>query len=486
MAWQRLKDCYGSPEAIENVILKKLEDFPKISNKDNLIDFPHLKSLIDYIPALDPNAQILLLLGRDILRVHKVHEQINGSHNTPYPQRTATCSMDSLDDNMFVKTRNDDTPALSIEDKYNDIFVTCGPQEIELSVYLCPVYFSGYNETQLYMNDIFSNMACQGTIDLSSSTVPLLKFVFSINDSSSCGSSFQITDTVGEGIFDIFSNIQFVNISGIIKSKDPTTGVITRSPELKYLYSCGYPLEYLMNNTRLDVAGNNIAITTNNGSFISTLYVRLFFDDNYGRPLLIPPTGIKLNQTVYVEVGATNLTDKFNVLLDRCYASTSPYPTNSTSYDLFVGCQKDSYTFIKQNGDSQVARFYFSAFRFLEQYQQAVSTFYLHCITRLCEVSACPAFKPTCAKRKRSVRAASSSSGTPSLSDPATVTSPGIITNADNGSSKVGSQEIVSTAVGLGITVGFLALLCTIMGGLAYLMHRRLQKSRYLEKNNFH
>ncbi|CAJ0962463.1 unnamed protein product [Ranitomeya imitator] len=63
----------------------------------------------------------------------------------------------------------------------------------------------------------------------------------------------EITDANGEGIFSTFSNIQTVNISGIIKSKDPTVGVITRSPELKYLYSCSYPLEYIMNNTRLDV-----------------------------------------------------------------------------------------------------------------------------------------------------------------------------------------------------------------------------------------
>lgn len=28
---------------------------------------------------------------------------------------------------------------------------------------------------------------------------------------------------------------------------------------------------------------------------------------------------------------------RFNVLLDRCYATTSPFPLNSTYYDLFVG-----------------------------------------------------------------------------------------------------------------------------------------------------
>lgn len=35
MVWQRLEECYGSAEMIENALLKKLEEFPKISNRDN-------------------------------------------------------------------------------------------------------------------------------------------------------------------------------------------------------------------------------------------------------------------------------------------------------------------------------------------------------------------------------------------------------------------------------------------------------------------
>lgn len=35
MLWQRLEDVYGSPEVIENALLKKIEDFPKISVRDN-------------------------------------------------------------------------------------------------------------------------------------------------------------------------------------------------------------------------------------------------------------------------------------------------------------------------------------------------------------------------------------------------------------------------------------------------------------------
>ncbi|XP_039885710.1 uncharacterized protein LOC120732292 [Simochromis diagramma] len=49
--------------------------------------YPHLKAIKGKIPEIDPEADILLLLGRDILRVHKVREQHNGLHNEPYAQR---------------------------------------------------------------------------------------------------------------------------------------------------------------------------------------------------------------------------------------------------------------------------------------------------------------------------------------------------------------------------------------------------------------
>lgn len=44
----------------------------------------HLKPIADKIPPLDLSAEILLLLGRDIIRVHKVR---NGRHNAPYAQQ---------------------------------------------------------------------------------------------------------------------------------------------------------------------------------------------------------------------------------------------------------------------------------------------------------------------------------------------------------------------------------------------------------------
>ncbi|XP_047447617.1 uncharacterized protein LOC125012056 [Mugil cephalus] len=48
---------------------------------------PHLHHIAKHIPDLDPEAEILLLLGRDVLRAHKVRQQVNGPHNAPFAQR---------------------------------------------------------------------------------------------------------------------------------------------------------------------------------------------------------------------------------------------------------------------------------------------------------------------------------------------------------------------------------------------------------------
>lgn len=47
----------------------------------------HLNKIASEIPPLDPNAEILLLIGRDLLRVHKVRKQINGLNNEPFAQK---------------------------------------------------------------------------------------------------------------------------------------------------------------------------------------------------------------------------------------------------------------------------------------------------------------------------------------------------------------------------------------------------------------
>lgn len=48
---------------------------------------PHLSHLATQIPPLDPSADILLLLGRDVIQAHKVRRQINGPNEAPYAQQ---------------------------------------------------------------------------------------------------------------------------------------------------------------------------------------------------------------------------------------------------------------------------------------------------------------------------------------------------------------------------------------------------------------
>ena len=73
------------PTLIEcNEILNNRSEIP---TPDAALHHPHLRSVAANIPALDSSAEILLLLGRDIVRVHKVRQQINGPHDAPFAQR---------------------------------------------------------------------------------------------------------------------------------------------------------------------------------------------------------------------------------------------------------------------------------------------------------------------------------------------------------------------------------------------------------------
>ncbi|XP_023690947.2 zona pellucida-like domain-containing protein 1 [Paramormyrops kingsleyae] len=356
--------------------------------------------------------------------------------------------------------------------EYTDISVDCGTTAIQLAVQACPVVYTGYNESLLLLNGR-TDPGCGGTLD-TSVMPPVVRFQFPLNQTNSCGSEFTTTGAVGTGVFSDFSNIQTVNISGLIRSFDPTVGQVTYNAELKYLYSCSYALEYLINNTKIEVSSASIAVKDNNGSFISTLSMQLYEDRNYTTLMVMSPLGIELKTNIYVLVKATNLTSQYNVLLDRCYASMTPHPHNSTFFNLFVACNRDKLTTMLENGQSQNARFTFPAFRFVEQQNQTVATYFLHCITRLCEKTTCAQFQ-NCRRRKRDVE--STSPPTTGISDSTTITSPPIVTRAE---SVLSSKEQASyskgddskTSTGLGIAVGILVLACIGVAATATVLYK--------------
>ncbi|XP_034723189.1 zona pellucida-like domain-containing protein 1 [Etheostoma cragini] len=346
---------------------------------------------------------------------------------------------------LILRTKAQIPDACALSDtnrppRNTDISVVCGTQFMDLSIFICPMYNALYNESMMVLNNQFNTPECYGKADWNM-TPPVLKFRFPMNESavSSCNNNFKVTTQVGTGVFADFSNVQYVNISGIVNSVDPSAGMITYRQQIKYMFSCFYPMQYLLNNTQLAVSGTSLAIRDNNGSFITTLSMQLYEDSAYTKILTIPQTGLNLKTKIYVSVKATNLTERFNVLLDRCYASTNPYPVASTSYDLFVGCQRDPQTKLDVNGMSQKASFSFEAFRFVEHKNQTVSTFYLHCVTRLCEVASCRGLMPTCGAKRRRKREVADVIGN------GTVTSPAIVVG------KLSSEEAQTFSASLGM-----------------------------------
>ncbi|XP_057709361.1 uncharacterized protein LOC130927495 [Corythoichthys intestinalis] len=63
------------------------DDRTEIPSPNIALHHAHLQPIANKLYPVDHDAPILLLLGRDILRVHKVREQINGPDNAPYAQR---------------------------------------------------------------------------------------------------------------------------------------------------------------------------------------------------------------------------------------------------------------------------------------------------------------------------------------------------------------------------------------------------------------
>ncbi|XP_042355556.1 zona pellucida-like domain-containing protein 1 [Plectropomus leopardus] len=317
----------------------------------------------------------------------------------------------------------------------SDIEVLCGSQTVDLNILLCPIYFNGYNESLLSLNSQHSKHQCKGTPDWTADP-PVVKFNFSITEEgiSACSSKLSVSDEVGTGVFGDFSNVQYISISGMICSKDPGKEAITYHQEVMYRFSCRYPLQYLVNNTQMSVSGVSLAVKDNNGSFISTLSMRLYSDNGYSSMLQMPPGGLELKTRIFIEVKASNLTSRFNVFLDRCYTTTSPFPVNTTYHDLFVGCNRDGQTVMGVNGVQQEARFSFEAFRFVQSTDAIISTYYVHCATRLCVNTFCPKLTQNCTSSpdSRRRRSANDNQGT-TVSDMATVSSGPIIIRSDKG-----------------------------------------------------
>ncbi|KAM3922919.1 zona pellucida-like domain-containing protein 1 [Leptodactylus fuscus] len=378
----------------------------------------------------------------------------------------------------------------------SDIGINCGPSTIVLTINACPVQFAEFDPTTLALNGNNKLNNCIGALDTTVNP-PVVRFVFPINDTTqnTCGNSIIIENNVGTGIFQSFSNIQTVVISGQVNT--PVTidsSLISYSTNLNYNFSCKYPLEYMLNNTELLTSSANVAVNTNNGSFISTLSMQLFIDPNFTTPLVFNGTALPLKQNVYVQVAATNLTANFNVYLDECFATPTPLVTTipNNTFSLLSGCTIANRTKILSNGIGKTAQFTFQTFRFLQYSNQQNSPIFLHCSTRLCQPETCAALQKACnttstSRRKRAADTAT----TDGTSESVTVSSGPIYTkdgestviSASHSSGVSEVNQLQGTLTGLIVGIIIAALLGFAVAIASLIMYKVSRSRSQNEKN---
>ncbi|KAM4702976.1 zona pellucida-like domain-containing protein 1 [Rhinophrynus dorsalis] len=279
--------------------------------------------------------------------------------------------------------------------KNSDIAVICRTTDILLSIKACPVWYANFNPYELAINGKHNLSTCLGIYDNSTGT-PVMKFTIPINDTNDCGNFIQIIDALGSGEFSGYSSVQTVVISGFVDSpRAAESGIVTYSTNLHYNFSCYYPLQYLLNNTQLLTSFGTAAINSNNGSFISTLWMKLFI----------------VSMTV-----EENTSDSFKPMQDRfpdqnftsaLQQNGTPYPLKQKVYvqvllnDTKSRCNVDNKTTVMSNGKNKSATFSFESFRFMQHSGQKTSSLYLHCVTRLCQPDECLKFLNSCHSKRR-------------------------------------------------------------------------------------
>ncbi|XP_069597181.1 zona pellucida-like domain-containing protein 1 [Ranitomeya imitator] len=285
------------------------------------------------------------------------------------------------------------SPAYDRLPENSDISVTCGSSDIHLSINICPVYFANFLPNELALNGKHNLTECKGLMDISTDP-PVLNFTLHLDDSSNntCGNFIDIINEVGVGQFSAYSNVQAVSISGFVDSLPiAEMGLVSYSTNLYYNFSCHYPLQYILNNTELLTSFGAVAINNNSGSFISTLRMGIFTDENFTTEATGNGNTYELRKKIYVQVASNNTAMSYYVNLDECFATPGPIITTvgNDSYSFFTGCNKQNKTTIIQNGQATTAKFSFEAFRFLQHSGQKTSSIYLHCFTRLCLADQC-------------------------------------------------------------------------------------------------
>ncbi|XP_048465149.1 deleted in malignant brain tumors 1 protein [Rhincodon typus] len=239
----------------------------------------------------------------------------------------------------------------------DDELLTCSSDYMEAKISRSYLNLLGFNEHSLYLND----RNCRPIITASD-----VIFKIPLNR---CGTEWQ-------------ENNSSIIYSNTIRSS-PSDSVVTRETNLQFNIGCEMQqdtMSKIMYVTKENTTGDIIDNITESGMF--NVSMRFYESPSFTRPVLESPYYVDLRQNLYVQVELHSSDQYLVVFVDACTASPYSFDWTSKTYDLIKnGCVKDGTYGNYPSPAHNIARFKFSAFKFLNLHPSV----YLQCKVVVCK-----------------------------------------------------------------------------------------------------
>uniref|UniRef100_H3DA94 Tectorin beta n=1 Tax=Tetraodon nigroviridis TaxID=99883 RepID=H3DA94_TETNG len=160
-----------------------------------------------------------------------------------------------------------------------------------------------------------------------------------------------------------------------------------RHQPVNYTFSCVYRAAYLVNHAVFSQRVATIHVSNGSmGTFKSQLSMNVFTNSKFlyakDAPYVIDTS--EIGSEVFIGIEAKGLSNRFKVVINNCWATPTPYSTDTKRWSLIINsCSSDSTVTIFENAKDSRSTFKFHSFRF--QRLEKVSTVWLHCEVQVCD-----------------------------------------------------------------------------------------------------
>ncbi|XP_072414169.1 CUB and zona pellucida-like domain-containing protein 1 [Chiloscyllium punctatum] len=235
--------------------------------------------------------------------------------------------------------------------------LTCSSDYMEAKISRSYLNLLGFNEQNLYLND----QNCRPIITASD-------VIFQI-PLDRCGTGWQENN----GSITYFNTIR----------SSPSDSIITRETNLQFNIGCEMQqdsMSKIMYVTNENTTGDIMDNITQYGMF--NISMRFYESSSFMRPVQESPYYVDLRQNLYVQVDLHSIDQYLVVFVDTCTASPYNFDWTPKAYDLIKnGCVKDGTYGNYPSPTNNIARFKFSAFKFLNLHPSV----YLQCKVVVCK-----------------------------------------------------------------------------------------------------